>query len=685
MSRFTFLTGIFLALLNTVYAQNAGILAVVARSKNDGVMLRWAPLTPTYWQMGNKYGYTIERFTLAPDGELEPNSQRLLTPTPLRPYTQAEFAPLSDKYDEVATLEELLYGEDANTAFSSNDISSVMSKSNEAENTFGIAMLMCDLSIEAAKAGGVFFKDTDVVKGKRYIYRISLNYKTPTFNPQPSAVVVTATEEKPLIGIRDLKAEFGDRKATLSWDTRLHKGTYTAYLLERSVDGKNFTKLTDLPYVHMSEKISDGTAYYVDSLETNLKTYHYRIRGINPFAEAGPYSNVVSGEGKENLFGLLILREAKVLEQKKVTLRWEFPVELESRINGFQVMKANNPDGPYSDVLKKILTKDKRTYVDETGFNNTYYMIKAVGKDGKESSRSFPYLVQIADETPPATPTELTGNVENSGAALIKWKGNSDRDLLGYRVFRSNSLDEEPVEVTKDILPSPQFNDTVNIRVLNKKLYYFVVAVDKNFNPSGYSTPLVLSRPDVLPPAAPAITKTEINKDSILLEWTNSVSTDIARYELTRIEKEDNLSRLVRTWYPNAPVDHYYDRSLIPGRTYAYRITVYDSAGNMSNVTSRQIYFEPGYRNAVTEIKSSVDRETKKIMLEWKNPDTGIKCIIYRKINDNPFTIYKTIEGSVESFTDNNVAINNRYSYKIQPIFKSGVKAMISQEVSIAY
>jgi hypothetical protein len=105
----------------------------------------------------------------------------------------------------------------------------------------------------------------------------------------------------------------------------------------------------------------------------------------------------------------------------------------------------------------------------------------------------------------------------------------------------------------------------------------------------------------------------------------------------------------------------------------------------MSNVTSRQIYFEPGYRNAVTEIKSSVDRETKKIVLEWKNPDTGIKCIIYRKINDNPFTIYKTIEGSVESFTDNNVAINNRYSYKIQPVFKSGVKAMISQEVSIAY
>jgi fibronectin type 3 domain-containing protein len=560
-----------------------------------------------------------------------------------------------------------------------------MSRNNDTENMFGIAMLMCDLSIHAAKAGGVFFKDVDVTRGKRYIYRIAINYKATTFSPSPATIVVTATDEKPLAEINDLKAEFGDRTATISWGTLLHKGTYTAYLLERSSDGKNFSKLTDLPYVHMSEKITDGTAYYVDSLETNLKKYHYRIRGINPFAETGPYSNVVSGEGKEKLFGHLILREGKVLEQKKVHLKWDFPAELEKQINGFQVMKSNSPDGPYSDVVKKILTKERREYVDETGFNNTYYMIKAIGKDGKEASRSFPYLVQIADETPPAVPVEITGIIDITGAAKLKWKSNTDRDLLGYRVFRSNSLDEEPVEVTKDIISAPQFDDTVNIRVLNKKVYYFVIAVDKNFNPSDYSVPLVLSRPDVLPPAAPVISKTEIHKDSVLLEWTNSVSTDISRYELTRIEKEDNLTRLIRTWYPSALVGNYYDRSLTPGRTYAYRITVYDSAGNKSETTSRQIFFEPGYRNAVTNVKSSVDREAKKIVLEWKSPDAGIKCIIYRKINDNPFTIYQTLDGSVESFTDKNIAINNRYAYKIQPVFKGGVKSMISQEIDVLY
>jgi hypothetical protein len=685
MFRIYFFIPLFFLVVQATLGQQKNSVAILSRSKPDGIWLRWAPTSATYWKLGNKYGYTIERFTLTPTGDMEPNSKVTLTTDPLRPYTPAAFLPLSEQSDEVATLEELLYGEGSTTTYSVNDLSSILNKNNELENSYGIAMLMCDLSITAAKAGGLFFKDSSVEKSKRYVYRIKIAYTPPTGSIEPSVIITSYEDEKNLAEIKDLKVEFRDKTSTLSWSTLLHKGIYTAYYLERSTDGKNFKKLTDLPYVHMSEKLESETAFYVDSLEANQKKYFYRINGISPFAEQGPYSNTVSGEGKENLFGSVVLREGKVINDRQVSLNWEFPKELENQISGFMVSSAGNPDGPYNDLQKKALPKNIREFVDATQFNNTYYLIKAIDKNGEEITRSFPYLVQIEDNTPPAIPVGLNGTIEKNGLVTLSWDNNTDLDLLGYRLFRNNSNQEEPVEITQDILAEPTFKDTINVRVLDKKIYYSVIAVDKNYNTSGYSQTISLVRPDILPPTAPVFTKIELVKDSVLIEWLNSVSNDIESYELIRIEKESATRRTIKTWRPTQPVDKYSDRSLTPGHTFSYKIIVYDSAKNRSETVSKEIVYEPGFRKSVTNIKSSVDRITKTIALQWNNNEPGIKCIIYKKINDNPFSIYQTINGNIESFTDKAININNTYSYKIQIIYAKGAKSLASPEIKIIY
>jgi hypothetical protein len=252
-------------------------------------------------------------------------------------------------------------------------------------------------------------------------------------------------------------------------------------------------------------------------------------------------------------------------------------------------------------------------------------------------------------------------------------------------VFRSNSLKEEFVEVTRVILSKPIFTDTVNIKVLNKKIYYSIVAVDKNYNPSEYSAPFRLNRPDIIAPAAPVLTRTEVVKDTIALAWINSASDDVAKYEMTKIEKDSKISRVMLTWYPSAPLTTYKDISITPGKTYQYRITAYDSAGNKAETKSREVYFEPGFRKAVTGIKDSVDRENKKITLRWKNSEPATRCIVYRKVNDGPFKILVTLDGNIESFIDTMISPNNIYSYKIQPSHAKGVKAMISDEIRVSY
>lgn len=677
------LFSVFVLCQATTVAQQQVSLAILYKSKADGLWLRWAPANPSLWQMGNKHGYTLERFTLKPDGEMEPNSQILLTPVPLKPLTEAEFETVASTSDEAAVLQELLYGKDFNTTFSANDLASVLARNSELENRYGMALLMCDLSVDAARAGALFFKDASAQKGKRYIYRIKI--ATELVRSEPGVVVASATEEKPMMELKDLKAQFGNKKVTLSWSMLMHKGVYSAYYIERSTDGKNFKKLTEMPYVHMSEKVETTTAYYVDSLDVNQKTYYYRINGISPFAEQGPYSNVVSGEGKDDLTGLLIIREGKVLDQRKVKVAWEFPPVIEKQIAGFYVSSAPKHDGPYTDLNKKPLEKTIREFTQETPYNNTYYALRAVDKNGMEVARSFPYLVQIADETPPAVPAGLTGTMDKSGLAALKWTANTDKDLLGYRVFRTNSLKEEFVEATKVILSKPEFTDTTNIKVLNKKIYYAIVAIDKNYNPSEYSAPLLLLRPDVIAPAAPVLTRTEVVKDTIALAWINSASDDVARYEMTKLEKDEKISRVMLTWYPAAPLVAYKDVSLTPGKTYRYIITAYDSSGNKSQTISRQVYFEPGFRKAVSNIKESVDRENKKITLNWKNEQPAVKCIIYRKVNEGPIKILTTLEGDIQTFTDTMISANNTYTYKIQAVHAKGVRALISEEVKVVY
>ena len=292
---FTRILVLLLLVLQIGYSQTSKkSIQALAKSKKDGVWLRWGPLNPTTWQLGNKYGYTVERFTLKPDGELENQVGEKLTSQPLKPYSAAELEKLANTNKEAEVLIELIYGEESNTSLNANDPASVLARNDEIENKFGVALLVCDLSTDVAKAAGLFLSDNSAVSGKRYIYRISLAQQPKGLVIEPGVIVVEVTDEKPLAEIKDLQGEFRDRSVMLSWSTLLHQGIYSFYYIEKSSDGKTFNKVSDLPYVHMTESPESETAFFVDSLEANAQTYHYRIIGVTPFGETGTASNIVN-------------------------------------------------------------------------------------------------------------------------------------------------------------------------------------------------------------------------------------------------------------------------------------------------------------------------------------------------------------------------------------------------------
>lgn len=672
----------------TIQAQtSSNSIKLLANPKGTSVTLRWAPVDPFTWQMGNKYGYVVERFELSVNGKLQEQlakKGKMLMAQPIKPYSSEALEKLSQQEEKASVVQEALYGTSFTVISDKAAPAAILKQQKELENRFGMALYVCDLSPQVAIAAGLMWIDKSVNPGVQYIYRVSLAQQPGDAPIKPGVIVVNPAIETKLPQPIDVQAEFGDKKATLNWPIFLHRGFYTAYVIERSTDKKNFQPLSDLPYVYVDEKTNPDKAFYVDSLENNEQTYYYRLKGISPFGEYGPVSAVVEGIGQSNLAGLAVIEDVQVKANNSILVQWSFPVAFQSKIKGFYLAHSQSPQGPYTNVHPKVLPPTQASFTHLAKTNTNYYQLRVMGKDGKEAARSFEYLVQLEDTLVPAMPVGLKGMIDSLGIVHVSWKANTDSDLQGYQIFRANSADEEFVERTRHLLINPSFTDTVTLKTLTREVYYQVVAVDRNFNPSPASPFLMLKRPDIIPPVAPVLLQAGMHGHGIQLRWENSSSEDVAFHQLYRqMGKEQTL---MQKWTGKQSPTSLLDTLLQVGNTYQYTLQAVDSAGHISKVSTAPIWFETGVRPPVTQIKTLVDREKKRIALEWTYETKAVeKCLIYRSKAGQPFQIYQTLAGNPQRFEDRDLTINSTYSYKIKVYFTGGVQSQLSEMVKVAY
>jgi hypothetical protein len=139
-------------------------------------------------------------------------------------------------------------------------------------------------------------------------------------------------------------------------------------------------------------------------------------------------------------------------------------------------------------------------------FDKTYvYIVRSsVIVDGKplESSPSDPAIVTPRDIFPPAAPQNVVGNVlpgAAAGSVLVdlSWSINLERDLAGYRVYRSEEQGSRGTLITPDLLLAPAYRDT-SVE-LGHHYWYTVTAVDHAGNES---EPSVAAAVDVAQPSS---------------------------------------------------------------------------------------------------------------------------------------------------------------------------------------
>lgn len=663
--------------------ENEG-LKLISRAYKDSIKLRWAPTSHVDWMLGNEYGYVVERIAIYQDGKLIDNPEKeMLThrkPAPLESWKEP-----AESNDYAAIAAQAIYGDDFQVSEQKSGMARVISKTKEQQQRYSFTLYASDMSVQVSKLAGLYYKDTTIRNDARYLYRVYLD--APDSMEVDTGVAYTGYHRrKPLPQPLDMEADFQGRKVSISWNYNLMKNTYTAYWVERAGENMNFSRITENPYV-LTYKSDEPPERIVkaDSVPRTGKTYYYRVKGINAFGETGPPSDTVSGQGYELLKAFPKVGDVKVLGDKAV-LNWSFPQKLEDKLEGFRIENAGDDQGPYHAVTDTLLKPDARDYLAQPEKTTSYYRIVAVAGE-KEERHSYPAMVKLIDSIPPSAPGKPGGLIDTTGIVRLKWESNTEEDLLGYRVYRSNFKNREYVQVTSDVAQTSDFTDTVAVNTLTSQVYYKITAIDQHYNESDFSKVARLRRPDLIPPVTPVFSAAEARESGNFLKWHPSGSDDVEKHLLYRRTPGTKWKLLAISKGADTTNSHV-DSTLKPGKIAEYTLIAVDSSNLESDpaqpVRLRRLISK--VPRAVSDISYNKDKEDLVLHLQWNYPLERVsRYQVYRAVNEGTMQLHKSVPAEQLQFSDSRVQIGNTYKYRIRAVFENNTKSKYSQIVQINF
>ena len=671
--------------------EKRGRVSAIARSGEKEILLRWAPNDPLTWKLGNKYGYTIERFTIGSNGRIDSTGQwpRVqLTPQPIKPWPLDDWEKVAIKDHYAAIAAQAIYGESFEVDGPSGDMISIINQVKEERNRFGFALFAADHSVGAAQASGLRWKDTSVNKGEEYLYRIALAPNPGTIPVDTALVTASAVVPDPLPAPPEVEAQFGDQTVSIQWNGFYFNHIYVSYRVEKSEDGARFTPVNDLPIVNGDQP--DGKSQQVvlmDSLAQNNKTYYYRVRGITAFSEVGPPSGVVSGQGVTSLSGVYpTIDTVSVVNNQSAHIQWAFPDSLQDYVVGYQVTRSSSLNGSYNPIHNKLLPSASTSYTDETPLSSSYYRVQAMGLDSTFTG-SVPYMIMLEDSIPPILPVRFAGKVTEEGAVHLHWSESSSADVLGYRLFRANDPGEEFVMVSSKTVQDTVFTDSVVVATLTEEVYYRIVAVDHHFNASDYSEMLPLKRPDIVPPVPAQLTSVTAENKGIRLSWVASPSADLSEYVLLRWHATSSGYQILKRFDVGDSTYTYLDSLVKPATTYRYILRTLDDDGlNAAPPTVTVTALDALGQGGISNLRGEANREQRSILLQWDKPTnqkiSGYR--VFRAVDDGSLRHYQFSNGKSQ-FVDRQLTINHRYRYAVQTVHEDGSESRLSEQVTVNY
>jgi hypothetical protein len=657
---------VFLVLYSSFSFAQTGVegnIIGLGKPYKDKIVLRWNVTNYQVFKQMLKDGVHIERIILNKSGEPENKNWQKITTEPVRAWTLEQIKNSRFNSDTaVAVVAEGLYGKNALPEKVSL-IEQVKLQDIDMQNRHMMVSLYAALSKDAAIVAGLGYEDKlNVDTTKSYVYRI-----VPTIpiglpgTLHPCFIYVTGRDLNYIPKFFGLTTKNGDGYISLNWPKS--EGKFTGYYVERSTDNQTFKRLN--AQIYIPETAEDTTSQndfysYYDSVE-NYKKYYYKLIGVNSFGEQIAFDETVRGMA-EDLTPPASPMVFSKKEGKKVILNWSKPEEKD--IKGYFLLKGKRYTADEGLLVPDMLPPTTITYTFNLpeNFRSSYYRLMAVDTAGNTSLSNSIYIYE-PDLMPPAPPSGLSGHIDTSGRVHLKWSMDQKEDALrGYKIFIANQGDHTYSAIS-DIVPDTSYTFSVTTQTLTKKLFVKIVAVDGNFNHSDYSKPLVLNRPDKIPPPKPVILDYVNTTSGIVINWSKSSSEDHKEFILyKKVYDETKWVEIHRS--PKSST--YTDKDLMSGISYTYTLRAVDSSGLYSEyahpITIRTSYSPPKESTSLTGTFTGG-----KVQLKWSTSTNPVAFYILYKDSGQGLTLYKSLPATTNTFEEPGKAgPKGKYALKIK-------------------
>lgn len=479
-----------------------------------------------------------------------------------------------------------------------------------------------------------------------------------------------------------------EKKVQLIWNHSDFGNRFVAYHVERRDENGTWKRINRLPLVYndandLIDESTRGFLQYTDSLESNYIRREYRLIGIDVFGEYGEPSASVVAMGRDRTPPKLVRDVKAEFDGSRIRVDWAY-TEPPGDLEGFVVLKSNeSATGPFSTIHSNPLPNESRSFTDDSVNVNqkNFYAVFAVDTAGNYQTATGTY-VMIVDSFPPPAPHNLRADVDSSGAVVLSWDLAETHDIRGFRVYRSVNSEYEFIQMTPKPIFNLTFRDTLNLGTLDEFWYYKVVALDLNFNHSEYSEPLMVKKPDTIPPQAPLLTEVEVVEGEIRLAWRHSYSTDLAGYQIYYIQNEQRkLLNIV-----SAEINRYAFKPEDSEGNLQFEITAIDDDGlesEPSNMKRAVLNLQPSI--GAPSIEASVNGNAVELNFKSANAEEIRSVYVMRKSGNGEYTILKDVLRDGLTVSDGSGIPGQRYTYRLLLLYANGEKSPYSNEVQIKF
>ncbi|MBL7998074.1 MAG: hypothetical protein JNL32_05495 [Candidatus Kapabacteria bacterium] len=577
-----------------------------------------------------------------------------------------------------------IYGQAMSSSGGADGLGNITETFTQQQALHGYGHLVAEQSAAIASAMALRFVDRTAQRGKEYIYRVYSATVSATQQHDTAFVVVQVTPHQPLPAVESLRVEEQEREVVLRWEKYNGADGASGYWIEQSTNGGatfrsvNRTIYTALDNSDASANMRGTTLEYRVALTENYKPALYRIRAITPFGESTPPGMAVKAMGRDKTPPLQPILQRPVMTEQGAHVRWSLP-DGDRDVAGFTVATAPNPEADFTDITPR-LSVSAREYYDKTSATGTplYYVVTVYDTAGNARS-SIPLRLLTTDSIPPAAPTIISANVDSTGMVHIRWNRNTESDLKGYRVFYTNQLDHEWIQLTTDITRDTSYTTVLELNTLTKTIFYKVNALDENFNHSPFSRVIELTKPDIVAPTAPRITASSVTDSTMNLRYAFSSSTDVVRHYVVRRIAGSDTTAWIRI--DSSASGTYADRNAESGRTFEYAVIAVDNAGLVSQPSnSVELRRYPVLRSLLpSSVVAVYDSVRSMLNLSWTAAGaSGGELLIYASNGDDGSTLLASLPATATSYATIAVRKGRSYRFGIKVVQDDGVESAMT-------